>query len=317
MSLFLRKANRSKDEINDAIAALNDKFNSFKSIGELQADSEFVYKAGELVRQLAEDQFMITDPTDMIFERRQGPALGDWFEFEEHVNTAKVVQRSLGGKPRVFTPHKKKYTIQPEDWRVDFGFELEKVATGQIDVRIWVDQMAEALSRYYVSTALGTLDLACAAGVVDAYGREVRTVIATAVNEATIDAALRRLGDVNMDTVIMGRYFALYPLFKMSEGVNEVAAEEFRQRGGIAKFRGATIVVLRDGYNPFFSSATIPDNRIYLAGSEKGGILSETNMSSMNYSVVDPEELHFRVGVKGRTSFDIFKPWRYHVIEIS
>jgi hypothetical protein len=318
MSLVLRTASRTKDDMDEAIATLNEKFNSYKSIGALQADQEFVYKAGELVRQLAEDMFLMSDPTDLIYERRAGPQLGQWYEFEEHVNTARVVQRSLGGKPRVFTPHKKKYEIQPEDWRVDFGFKLELIGTGQIDVRVWVEQMADAISRYYVEQGLNALDIACAAGVEDAHGRPVRTVVnADDVTTTGINEALRRLGDVNPDTMIIGRYYALYPLFSMDSSLSEVSHEEFRQRGAIGRFRGATVVVLRDSYNPFYKKASVPVDRIYIAGGEKGAVLSETNMSSFNYSTVDPEELHFRVGTKGRTSFDVFKPWKYHVIEIA
>lgn len=315
--LVLRTATRTKEDFDSAIEALNKQFNSYESIGELAADTKFTYKAGTLIRQLAEDKFRGSDPTDMILTRITGAALGDWLEFEESVNTAKVVERSLGGKPRVFTPHKNVYPITPTDWRIDFGFELERVATGQIDVRIWVDQMAEAISRYYITSVLSALDTACASGVTDMYSRAVRTEVATNVDETSIDAALRRLGDVNEDTIIMGRYYALYPIFKLTNSVNEIASEEFRQRGAIGKFRGATVVVLRDNYNPFFASSSIPADRIYLTGSEKGGVLAETDMSSMNYSTVDPEEQHFRVGTKGRVAFTIFKPWRYHVIEIT
>lgn len=315
MSYTLRKANRTSDQINEAIKALNTEFNRFKGPAEIAANPQFAYKAAELVRQLATDKFMMEDPTDLFLTRITGPALGDWLEFEEHVNTAKVVERSLGGKPKVYTPHKTKYPITPTDWRLDFGFELERVATGQIDVGIWVEQMAEALSRYYVSSALGAIDAATQVGVQDYNGQAVRTQISTAVDETTIDTALRRLGDVNPDVVIAGRYSALYPIFKL--GTGDISREEFRQRGALARFRGASLVVLRDGYNPFFASSTIPSDRIYIVGGDKGGVLAETDMSSMNYNVVDQEEQHFRVGVKGRTAFTVLRPWRYHVIEIT
>jgi len=317
MSLVLRKASRTSDEYQEAIATLNEQFNSYKGAAHVAADPQFVYTAGELIRQLATDRFMMVDPSDLFFERRPGPMLGDWIEWEEWVNTAKVVERSLGGKPKAYTPAKNKYTMSPTDWRIDFAFELEAVATGQLDVGIWVQQMAEAISRYYVVTGLGAIETATAVGVNDMYGSAVRTQIATAVNDATLDTALKRLGDVNPDVVIAGRYSALYPIFELQNGVNEIASEEFRQRGAIARFRGATVVVLRDNFNPFFGSAEIPANRIYCVGSEKGGILAETDMSSMNYSVVDPEEQHFRVGTKGRTAFFVHKPWRYHMIEIT
>lgn len=315
MSYTLRKANRTSDDLNAAIEALNTEFNRFKGPAEIGAHPQFAYKAAELVRQLATDKFMMEDPTDLFLTRMTGPRLGDWLEFEEYVNTAKVVERSLGGKPRVFTPHKNKYPITLTDWRIDFGFELEQVATGQLDVGVWVEQMAEAISRYYITNALGAIDTACATGTTDMYGQSLRTSIATAVNEATIDTALKRLGDINPDVVIAGRYSTLYPIFKL--GTGEIALEEFRQRGAIARFRGASLVVLRDNYNPFFSSADVPSNRIYIVGGDKGGVVAETDMSSMNYNVVDQEEQHFRVGVKGRTSFTVFKNWKYHVVEIT
>jgi len=316
MSLILRTASHTPEQVDEAVEFLNEKLNSYKSIGELKADPQFVWQAAELVRQLATNEFSLMDPTDMFFNRVTGPALGDWVEIEEYVNTSKVVQRSLGGKPRVYTPHKNKYTYTMEDWRLDFGFELEKIATGQMDVRLWVTQMAESLSRFYVEGALDTIDAAVLVGTTDAYGRSCRTQKATAVDDTTIDTALKRLGDINENLVIAGRYYALYPLFKLT-GYSDVALEEFRNRGAIGRFRGASIVVLRDNYNAFFGTPSIPVDRIYLAGSEKGGILAETDMSSMNYETIDTEEQHFRVGVKGRTSFNIFKPWRYHVIEIT
>ena len=316
MSLVLRTASHTPEQFDEAIDFLNEKFNSFKSIGELNADKQFIWQAAELVRQLATSQFSIMDPTDLFFNRMAGPKLGDWVEIEEYVNTSKVVQRSLGGKPRVYTPRKKKYTFTMEDWRLDFGFELEKVATGQMDISLWVDQMAESISRFYVEGALDAIDAAVQVGTTDVYGRSCRTQKATAVDDTTIDVALRRLGDINENLVIAGRYYALYPLFKLS-GYSDVALEEFRQRGAVGKFRGATIISLRDNYNAFFGSPTIPVDKIYIAGADKGGFLAETDMSSMNYETIDIEEQHFRVGVKGRTSFNVFKAWKYHIIEIT
>lgn len=317
MDFVLRKASRTNEEFSAAVATLNKQINSFKSPAAIAADPQFVYKAGELIRQLAEDKFAMSDPTDLFFERKTGAALGDWLEMTEYVNTAKVVERSLGGKPKVYTPHKFKHTITPTDWRLDFGFELERVATGQIDVGVWVDQMAEAISRYYISTALSTIDTACASGVNDYNGQPIRSSVATNVDEATVDAALKRLGDVNPNVIIAGRYSTLYPIFELQDAVSEAGAEEFRSRGAIGKYRGATLVVLRDGFNPFFGTVEVPTNRLYLVGSDKGGVLAETDMSAMNYNVVDTEEQHFRVGVKGRTAFKIVKPWRYHVIAIT
>jgi hypothetical protein len=316
MSLMLRTANRSKDDIKEAITFLNQKLNSYPDVGALAADTDFVYKAGVLVRELAQDQFALTDPTDMLLDRVTGPSLGDHIEFEEWINTSRVVERSLGGKPKVFIPHKAKYSYTMQDWRIDFGFLLERVATRQLDASVWVNQMAEAISRYMVSNTLRAIDTACADGVTDAYGRAVRTDSDPDDLEAAVDEALRRLGDVNPNVVIAGRYYALYPLFGLDGGSDNVP-EEFKRRGAVGTFRGATLVVLRDDYNRFYSAATIPSDRLYIAGAQKGGILAETDLSAWNYTTVDQEELHFRVGTKGRTAFKVFKPWLYQVIDMS
>lgn len=312
----LRHASRDADEIRTAREALNEKIRSYKTVGEIAADTKEVYVAAELIRQLVRDQVAITDPTPMLFEVKQGPGLGNQLEIKEFVNTAKVVERSLGAKPVTYTPSTKAIAVSLRDYDVNFAFELEQVLTGQMDAELWVDFMAEAVSRFKVSTGLSAIDTACAAGVQDAYGQNVRTSIATAVNSTTLDAALKRLGDVNSDVVIAGRYSALFPILGFS-GFSDAALEEIRQAGMIGTYKGAKIVVLRDSYDPFFGSALIPADRIYLAGAKKGGVQYEEDMSRLDYAVIDQEEQHFRVGAKLRTSFVVHKPWTYHVIEIT
>lgn len=311
----LRTASMAADEIREAKDALNEKMRSYKSVGEFNKDTEGVYLVGTLVRQLADADFREIDPMPLLFNSATGPGLGNQLEIEEWVNTSRVVERSLGGKPRTFTAHKMVYDVALQDFRLDFAFELEQVLTGQMKAEVWVDHMAEAISRHNVATGLSALDLACAVGVKDAYGRDVRTnVAATKVDQASLDAAIERLGDVNPDLTIAGRYSALFPLLGF-DGYSDVALEEIRKAGMIGTYKGAKVVVLRDKYNPFFKKPTVPLNRIYIAGGEKGGTFYEEDMSLMNYETVDVEEQHFRVGTKLRSTYRVFKPWQYHVIQ--
>lgn len=316
MSIVLRTASRNQDQIQEARAALRDGFKRFKSIGELAADGQFVYSASTLIRQLAQDQFSLIDPTPLFYERKSGPGLGNKLEIKEWVNTAKVTERSLGGKPKTYTPHSKKYGVTLRDYGINFAFELEQVLTGQMDADIWVDQMAEAISRFYVQQALDTIDVACATGVQDFYGNNVRTTKAGDVDATTLDAAIKTLGETNENLVIAGRYSAMFPILGFT-GYADTALEEIRRTGGIGFYKGARIVILRDTPNVLFGTEAIPDNRIYLSGAIKGGAMYEEDMSSLDYQTVDQEEQHLRVGTKLRCTFKIFKPWRYHVIALT
>lgn len=316
MSFILRTAQRSADEISEARAALNEGFRKYKSIGELYADQPFVHTAGRLIRQLAQDEFNISDPTPLWFDRREGPGLGNHLEIEEFVNTAKVVIRSLGNKPKTFTPHKKKYGIALQNFDLNFSLELERILTGEMDATILVDHMAEAISRHYVSAGLGAINAACSASVFDAYGNATRTTVAGAITDTAIDAALQRLGDVNSDIVIAGRYSTLFPMLGF-DGYSDEALEEIRRAGMIGRYKGATVVVLRDSYNPFFKESTVPANLVFFSGADKGGLFVEEDMSRLDYEVVDPEEQHMRLGTRLRSTFAVLKPWRYHVLEIT
>jgi hypothetical protein len=310
----LRTAAHSSDENQEAREALNAGFRQYKSIGALAADTQFVYEAGTLVRQLADTKFRLSDVTQLLFERRQGPGLGNRLEIEEFVNTARVVERSLGGKPLTYTPHKKKYAVALKDYRIDFAFELEQILTGQMKAEIWADFMGEAVTRFFLETGLSAIDTACGIGVLDAYGKNVRTNLGGALDATTVDTALKRLGDVNEGVTIIGRYSALFPILGFT-GYSDNALEEIRQTGAVGRYKGANIVIVKDQFNPFFNKASIPANRVYFVGGEKGGVLYEEDMSLLDYQEVDQEEQHFRVGTKLRATFKVFKPWMYHVVQ--
>lgn len=313
----LRTASRSLDEIQDAKAALTEEFRSYGSAGAIKADPQFIHYSAVLIRELARDMVAISDPTPLMFDRKSGPGLGNRVEIEEYVNTAKVTQRSLGGKPKTFTPHKLKYDFSLNDYRVDFAFELERILTGQQDAGIWVDMMADAVSRFFVSSGLNAIDAATPVATEDVYGLSVRTEKSTAVDTTTLDTGLKRLGDVNPNVVIAGRYSALFPMLGFN-GYSDAALEEIRRTGIIGTYKGAQVLVLRDAPNRFFNNeALVPADRIYLIGSDKGGVIYEDDMSALDYETVDVEEQHFRVGTKLRVGFQVFKPWKYHVIEIT
>jgi hypothetical protein len=309
----LRQASRTEDQIKEGKEALNEAFAKYKKVGEVAADPKFQFEVAELVRQLATDQFMLTDPSPM-FVNRQDARLGDTIEIEETVNTMKAVRRHPASHPLAFTPTKRKYPITTIQYDLPFAMDLEKIIRRQLDASVFVDHAAEALSRIMVSTTLGAIDTACTGN--DHYSRALRASVATNVDATTLDGVLRSLGDVNSDTFIAGRYYTLFPILGFT-GYADVALEEIRRTGMIGTYKGARIIVLRDDFNWFYNEATIADDKIYLGGADKGAWLYERDVSALDYQSMDTEKAWLKSGFRTDFSVTVLQPWKYRVIEIT
>lgn len=309
----LRVASRTPDEIQEQKEALRTEFAKRTSISDIQADPKFVADVASLTRQLAEDMFDLSDPTP-LFVNRKGALLGDTVELEETINTMKAVRRHPGSHPLAFTPTKRKYPLTSKQYDLPFYMDLEKILRRQSDPGVFVDHAAEALSRLYVETVLGAIDAACTGN--DHYGRALRSSVATSVDQTTLDAALRNLGDVNSDVFIAGRFYALFPVLGFT-GFSDVALEEIRRTGMIGTYKGARVVVLRDDFNFFYNAATIPDNRLYLGGSDKGAWMLERDVSALSYSSLDPEKAILKNGFRVDMGVTVLQPWKYRVIAIT
>ncbi|MBU8920974.1 MAG: hypothetical protein KOO63_03855 [Bacteroidales bacterium] len=313
MDFGLRTASRTVDEIAEGKDALREAFLKFKSVGQIMADTQFQLEAAELVRQLSEEQFNLTDPTPLFAERRSAQ-LGDTIELEETVNTMKAVRRHPASHPLAFTPTKRKYPINTMQYDLPFAMDLEKILRRQLDPAVYVDHAAEALSRLYVETTLSAIDASATGN--DHYGRAQRGSVATAVDQNTLDAVLRSLGDVNSDVFIAGRYYTLFPLLGFT-GFADAALEEIRRTGMIGTYKGARVIVLRDDFNWFYNAASIADDKIYLGGTKKGTLLYERDVSALQYQSIDTEKAWLKSGFRVDFSVNVLQPWKYRVIEIT
>lgn len=309
----LRKAQRTVDEIKEAKEALREAFADYKKVGQIAADPQFQFEVAELVRQLAVEQFNLTDPTP-LFVNRQTAALGDTIELEDTVNTMRAVRRSPASHPVAFTPVKRKFPITTSQYDLPFAMDLEKILRNQLDPAVFVDHAAEALSRLFVETTLSAIDAAATGN--DHYGRALRQTVATTLDQTTLDAALRALGDVNGDVFIAGRYFTLFPMLDFT-GFSDVALDEIRRTGIIGQYKGARVVVLRDDFNWYYNSATIADDKIYLGGAMKGAWLYERDVSALDYQSLDPEKAWLKSGFRTDFSVTVVQPWKYRVVEIT
>jgi hypothetical protein len=121
---------------------------------------------------------------------------------------------------------------------------------------------------------------------------------------------------VNSDVFIAGRYYALFPILGFT-GYSDIAAEEIRQTGMIGRYKGARIIILRDDFNWFYNAATIPADRIYLGGADKGAWMHERDVSQLSYQEVDPEKAWLKNGYRVDFGVTVLQPWKYRVIEIT
>lgn len=309
----MRVAKRTKEELAEAKAALNESFRRFKSVGQIAADTGFCYTVSELVRQLAIDEFSLSDPSP-LFVNRATASLGQTLEVEEVINTMKAVRRHPGGHPLAFTPTKRKFPISTKQYDLPFAMDLEKIIRRQLEPSVFAEHAAQALSRVTVSTVLGAID-AAATGT-DHYGRNLAASVGTNIDATTLDGVLRSLGDVNSDVFIAGRYFALFPIMGFTGYSNEII-NEIHAQGMIGRYKGAKVVVLKDDFNFYYNNATVPANKIYVGGGDKGAWLHERDVSALNYQSLDPEKAWLKNGFRVDFGVTVLQPWKYRVVTIT
>lgn len=309
----MRIAKRTKEELVEAKKALNESFRRFKTVGQIAADPEFCYTVSELVRQIAVDEFSMSDPSP-LFCNRANAALGETIEIEEVINTMKAVRRHPGGHPLAFTPTKRKFGISTKQYDLPFAMDLEKIIRRQVEPSVFAEHAAQALSRVVVATVLGAVDAAATGN--DHYARALASTKSGDIDATTLDAALRNLGDVNNDVFIAGRYYALFPLLGFTGYSNNII-DEIHAQGMIGSYKGAKVVVLDDDFNFYYNAATIPANKLYIGGGSKGAWLHERDVSALNYQSLDPERAWLKNGFRVDFGVNVLQPWKYRVITLT
>lgn len=324
MKYNFRTASATRDENKAKLDALQEDFIGLMNEGgvaRIDAEPLFKMKAAQLIRQTVIDEFSITDPTPIFTERRDA-RLGDTIEFEELLNGFRVVQYSPMSHPQIFTPTKGKYTIKTSMKELAFGIDLQKILTRQHTVAEMSSMAANALTRHYVNLTLTAIDSAATGN--DIRGRPLRTTAAGAdVTQAELDAALRRMGQYNTGITIFAARYALDPIFNMlkTDGGNEIK-NDLQQRGLLGFYRGAKIVALQDDYNLYTGAFTKVNGRdweklIFISGAQPGATLLERDLSALNWNELDQETAWFRTGIRFDHGITVFKPWRYHVIQLA
>lgn len=276
--------------------------------------------AAALIRQSVQDQFALTDPTPIFMERRTGTH-GDTYEFEQLINTLRVVEYSPKSDPQIFTPRKGKWTISTSSYELAFGIDMIKVMRRQHTFGEFVGMAAEAWARFYSNLTMTAINAGCATGVTDIKGRPVRTAAAgTAVTQPELDAALKRMYAGNGGGLtIFGSRFALDPIFGYGATTDELK-NELNARGQIGVYRGAKLVEVKDEFNPFYGSFTnvggVPLERlIWISSGTQGAILLEKDMSGLSWETFDPRAAQWASGNRAEVGTLVHTPSRYHVIQ--
>lgn len=321
---FRKASVNSRAELDARLAALQEdvmRFLENGGVSRLAAENRWRMEAAALVRESVIDVFSMRDPTPIFTERREG-RLGDTVEFEQLINTLRVVEYAPQSHPQVFTPRKGKYTIRTAMYELAFGIPLQKILTRQHTIGEFVQMAGEAVTRHYVQLTLTAINTACAQGTTDIRGRPLRTMAAAAdVSKEEIDEALRRMYQYNTGVTIYGSRYALDPIFDAGAEMSEDAAEELRQRGVIGTYRGARLVALEDDYNMYYQSFTNIagidwEKLIFIASGQPGAILLERDLSALEWEELDVKKAQWSTGVRFDHGILVHSPWRYHVIEL-
>lgn len=319
------KASASKETLAEKMAdiqkdalALLDK----GGVSAFEAATEWRAAAAALVREVVIDTFKMKDPTPIFCDRRTG-TMGDTLEFEQLINTLRVVEYSPQSKPQIFTPRKGKYTISTSSFEMAFGIPLQKIINRQHTIGEFSTMAAEALVRHYNSLVLGAVDTACAAGSTDIKGRALRTMAAGSdVAKTELDTALRRMYAYNSGVTIFGSRFALDAVYSMAGALSINLADELNARGVIGTYRGANMVELADDYNQFYQAFSKIDGidmekLLFISSGTKGATLMEKDLSSLNWQELTPREAQWSTGVRFEHGILVSQPWKYHVIQLA
>lgn len=288
----------------------------------LEADALWRMDAAALIRQVVVDTFAETDPTPLFTDRMTGEQ-GMTYEFEQLINTLRVVEYSPQSTPNIFTPRKGKYTIQTSDYELAYGIPLQKILNGQFTLGDFTQMAAEALVRHNIDLTLTAVDLACAVGATDIHGRALRTMAAGSdVAKSEIDAALKRMYSANSGLTIFGSRWALDAIYDAGATTAPDIAVELNTRGVIGLYRGARMVEVKDEYNLYYKTFTKVngvewEKLIFISSGQKGATLLEKDLSALKWNTVDTRKAQWMLGERMDHGILVHTPSRYHVIQLA
>lgn len=321
MPTQFRTASRSLEDIKTASQTLDEMFECVKGkggrvdprgVGKLDAAK---YDISELIVQLINDQYLLTDPTPFMAEMVTGDIRNNYV-FREQDSTLRVVPRAYGTKPLSQRITYREYGMTTTSREVAVELPLEEIAAGSTTASTITSNIAAALNRAKISMVLDAIDAACTAATADRTGVSGYTLRYLGLTDANLSKAVDGLYDEAESPRIFARHIALYPAVRAFSGWSQDTLRELEQRGVVGQFRGASIVTLRDQYSKIDGAHLIPSNRVYLAGANKGAKVMDKDVSFLNWSMVDPRSSTFGTGVRVEWGVLVHDAYQYRVLEV-
>lgn len=308
----LKLAKQELDSIfYEAVRHDNGKYNP-KSV---EAINEARFDIAELIIQVIEETYAVTDPTPFLVDSESGN-LGDKKIFQTLNSSLRVVNRAPGSKPLSQRLSFKEWAITTSQREVAVEIPLEKVAVGRITPSLVAEQMAASIVRDQISTVLSTIDNAVDA-VADRTGETGFNLRYTGYTQANFDNAIDGVLDEGESPVVFGRHVALAPAIRDFTGFGPTNLQLLTERGVIGEYHGAKILTVQDQFNKVTGSHVMPKDRVYVASGTKGAILRSVDVSFLDYATVDARSATFMTGRRVEYGCLVWDKYRYRVLQQS
>lgn len=306
-----------REEVNrlfkDAVG--HDKRGKLDPMGLKKLEADRVEIAA-LVVQLIDDQVTLTDPTPFMVDRRNYN-LGDQILFQELRGDMKVTNRAYGSKPLSQRVTKTEFHMTTQNKEIAAELPLEEIASGAMTAADAIDAIAEGIVRHRVQFVLDAIDAGIPAATADYTGVSGYTLRYSGLTDTNLQRALDGLKDDGEAPTIFGRHIALYPTIRNFTGWSDEGLREFELRGITGQYQGSPIVTMVDKYSRKAQRHVIPNNRVYISGSNRGAVLAEVDMSFLNWATVDPRTATFTTGMRMEEGILVWNPYAYRIIEIA
>lgn len=317
-----KQAKLTPTEFESASKELDELFQGLKATGNkkglnpkgLKVLEDKKYEVAELIVQLINDQYLLTDPSPLLVQVEDGDIRNNYL-WQELDSTLRVVNRSYGTKPISQRLVFKEYPISTSMKETAVEIPLEELASGRITTSLVTQQMANAIRRYRISAVLDGINAGVTSGA-DRTGLAGYTRRYTGFTQANVDKAIDGLLDESESVTMFGRHTAYAPTMRTFSGFDDTTLQAMTNRGVVGLYHNATIVSLRDQFSKVDAAHLISNQRVWLAAAKLGAIWMQKDVSFLNWSVLDPRTSSFGVGIRLEDGILVHDPDQYRIIDL-
>lgn len=272
------------------------------------------FEIAALVVELISDTVALTDPLPFMVDRRSY-GINDQILFQEWRANMKVTKRAYGTKALSQRMTKLEYAMTTSSKELAVELPLEEIAAGSISVADVTATMAESINRWRIGIVCDAID-AGVPSVADYTGNPASMLRFSSLSKTNLELALDGLKDNGDVPTIFARHSALYPAIRAFTGYSQDTIREFETRGAVGVFQGTPIVTMVDRYSRVFQSHALRNDRVYIAGSAKGAVMADVDMSFMNYAEIDTRAGVFTTAIRLEDGVLVWNPYQYRIIEV-